>query len=114
MSLTFLCPSYVTTKRLYKAAHRNNCADSWANIDLYLEYQTARKGLQITNTWIKEHQNKDLKWSNHDKLHKLDLPIEAKLNILCDQHAGEAQHLFSSSIDIEIYPHERYHCMLVP
>jgi hypothetical protein len=71
-----------------------------ASMDLHIE------ALQVTNVWVKGHQDATQKWEATEELIKLELPTEATLNVLCDKMASNK--MPDTHVDDPVYPHEQW------
>jgi hypothetical protein len=76
------------------------------NIDLLLEYKAATKTQQVTPHWVKSHEDKDTPWQDFSELKALRLPLEAAMNVWCDNLAETHRHNDISYPSTCVFPNE--------
>jgi len=108
LPITFSCNNKGILDGCNNSSQAKLCYHRRANMDLYMEYWHASKGLQIKNTWVKGNQDKGLNWSTTEELASQNLPVEATLNILCDKMASEAQKDGCPCPNAPVLPNERW------
>jgi hypothetical protein len=81
LPITFYCDNKGILDGCNNSSQTKLCYHKRANMNLYMEYWHASKGLQTKNAWVKGHQDKGITWSTTEELVSKN-PIEATLNIL--------------------------------
>jgi hypothetical protein len=77
-------------------------------MDLTMEYNSITKDIQIKSEWVRGHQDKEMTWDTIPDLQNLQLSNTAKLKILCDKYASDAQKIFISDPEGDILPSEKW------
>jgi hypothetical protein len=77
-------------------------------MDLYLKYLNHSKGLNISNKWVKGHQDGRKPWEMLHDLLQYDCGLIVKSNMLCDKRATEAQTPDTFTLGLDVLPSEKW------
>jgi hypothetical protein len=83
LPVQYICDNKVIVSLVSKPEMMKLCCHREANMDLLLEFQANSHATARTHKWVTGHQDKGVPWKTFLDLDKLELDMEAKLNIVC-------------------------------